>query len=85
MNENLDPLDPLTEIVLSGQGFSAFIVIERFIWLIIGIFFVVAISNNFRNGRHDQGFFGNKSFLMNIKKEKKKDEDINFTNNKDND
>jgi len=32
MSLNLDPLDPLTEIINSGQGFSPAIAIERIIF-----------------------------------------------------
>ena len=32
----MDPLDPLTEIVRSGQALSPFIFLERLIWLFIG-------------------------------------------------
>jgi len=42
----LDPLDPLTEIINSGQGFSPAIALERIIWAMIGIFFLGAISRS---------------------------------------
>ena len=72
--KDLDPLDPLTEIVKTGQAFSSFIFIERLIWLVIGFFFIGAITIGFKNGIKDQGWFSNKtSFIgVNKKSEKKK-------------
>ena len=67
----MDPLDPLTEIVKSGQAFSPFILIERLIWVLIGAFFLGAMSTGLRNGMKDQGWFGNKSFLMGINNKEK--------------
>lgn len=83
----MDPLDPLTEIVKSGQGFSSFILIERFIWLLIGFFFMGAISTSMQKGMKDQGWFGNKSFEIGInkkirKKDKEPDEDTINTEKK---
>ena len=74
----LDPLDPLTEIVKSGQAFSPFIIIERLLWLMIGAFFLGALSTGIRNGMKEQGWFGNKSFLMGINNKAK--EEVNNTN-----
>ena len=62
----LDPLDPLTEIIRSGQAFSPFIAIERIIWLFIGIFFILAISTSIRNGIKEQGIIGSKKFSLGI-------------------
>ncbi len=62
----MDPLDPLTEIVKSGQAFSPLIILERILWLMIGAFFLGAISTAIRNGMKEQGWFGNKSFLMGL-------------------
>ena len=45
----MDPLDPLTEIINSGQAFSPAIAIERIIWAIIGVFFLVAILKSIKN------------------------------------
>jgi hypothetical protein len=39
----LDPLDPLTEIINSGQGFLPSIALERIIWAMIGVFLLGAI------------------------------------------
>ncbi len=70
----LDPLDPLTEVVRSGQAFSSFIIIERLIWLLIGAFFIGAMSTGLKNGMKEQDWFGNKSFLMGLKNDKKEEE-----------
>tara|TARA_Y100000589_G_C27067453_1_gene593935 strand:+ start:499 stop:777 length:279 start_codon:yes stop_codon:yes gene_type:complete len=77
----LDPLDPLTEIVRSGQAFSPFIFIERLVWVLIGTFFLGAMSTGIKNGMKEQGWFGNKSFLIKINNDenKKKDENLNVT------
>ena len=66
----MDPLDPLTEIINSGQGFSPTIALERFIWAIIGVFFLVAISTSITNSLRSQNWFGKKS-LFSFYKEKK--------------
>ena len=82
MEIHLDPLDPLTEVVRSGQAFSSFIIIERLIWLLIGAFFIGAMSTGLKNGMKDQDWFANKSFLMDIKKEKKEDDKTQKNNQK---
>ena len=64
----MDPLDPLTEIINSGQGFSPAISLERIIWAMIGIFFLGAISRSITNSI--QNWFGRK-FLFSYSKEKK--------------
>ena len=66
----MDPLDPLTEIINSGQGFSPAIALERIIWAIIGIFFLGAISRSITNGMRSQNWFG-KNFLFSYSKDKK--------------
>tara|TARA_B100000212_G_scaffold245268_1_gene187198 strand:- start:638 stop:889 length:252 start_codon:yes stop_codon:yes gene_type:complete len=72
----LDPLDPLTEIVKTGQAISPFIFIERIIWLFIGFFFMGAISTSITKGMRVPDFF-NKSFTFRInKKENKKNDEI---------
>ena len=67
---DLDPLDPLTEIINSGQGFSPTIALERFIWAIIGVFFLVAISTSITNSLQSQNWFGKKSFFGFYKEKK---------------
>ena len=68
----MDPLDPLSEIVKTGQALSPFIFIERIIWLFIGFFFIGAISTSITKGMKVPEFF-NKSFTFGInKKENKK-------------
>ena len=72
----MDPLDPLTEIVKTGQAISPLIFIERMIWLFIGFFFIGAISTSITKGMQVPEFF-NKSFTFGInKKENKKNNQI---------
>ena len=59
----MDPLDPLTEIINSGQGFSPAIALERIIWAMIGIFFIGAISRSITNSMRSQNWFGRKSLF----------------------
>ncbi len=66
----MDPLDPLTEIINSGQGFSPAIALERIIWAMIGIFFLGAISRSIINIIRSQNWFG-RNFLFSYSKEKK--------------
>ena len=66
----MDPLDPLTEIINSGQGFSPAIALERIIWAMIGIFFLGAISRSVTNSMRGQNWFGRK-FLFSYSKDKK--------------
>ena len=67
---NLDPLDPLTEIINSGQGFLPAIALERIIWAMIGIFFLGAISRSITNSIRSQNWFG-RNFLFSYSKDKK--------------
>ena len=71
---NLDPLDPLTEIISSGQGFSHAIALERIIWAIIGVFFLGAISRSIRNSMRIQNWLGGKSLLSYSDDKKNKDD-----------
>ena len=66
----MDPLDPLTEIINSGQGFSPAIALERIIWAMIGVFFLGAISRSITNSMRSQNWFG-RNFLINYSKDKK--------------
>ena len=70
MNLNLDPLDPLTEIINSGQGFSPAIALERIIWAMIGVFFLGAVSRSITISMRSQNWFGRK-FLFIFSKDKK--------------
>ena len=65
----MDPLDPLTEIINSGQGFSPAIALERIIWAMIGIFFLGAISRSITNSMGSQNWF--RKSLFNYSKDKK--------------
>jgi len=66
----LDPLDPLTEIINSGQGFSPAIALERIIWAMIGVFFLGAVSRSITNSMRNQNWFDIK-FLLSFSKGKK--------------
>ena len=70
----MDPLDPLTEIINSGQGFSPAIALERIIWAMIGIFFLGAISKSIANSIRSQNWFS-RSFLFSYSKDKKISDD----------
>ena len=71
----MDPLDPLTEIINSGQGFSPSIALERIIWVMIGVFFLGAISRSITNSMRSQNWFG-RNFLFSYSKDKKITDDI---------
>jgi len=64
----LDPLDPLTEIVRSGQAFSPFIFIERLIWLMIGFFFIGAMTTGIKNNMGNDGNLTSRSSFMRFNK-----------------
>ena len=66
----MDPLDPLTEIINSGQGFSPAIVLERIIWAMIVVFFLGAISRSITSIMRSQNWFG-RNFLFSYSKDKK--------------
>ena len=66
----MDPLDPLTEIINSGQGFSTAITLEKIIWAMIGVFFLGAISRSITNNLRSQNWFG-RNFLFSFSKDKK--------------
>ena len=66
----MDPLDPLTEIINSGQGFSHAIALEKIIWAMIGIFFLGAISRSITNSMRSQNWFG-RNFLFSYSKDRK--------------
>ena len=64
------PLDPLTEIINSGQGFSPAIALERTIWAMIGVFFIGAISRSITKSMRSQNWIG-RNFSFNYSKDKK--------------
>ena len=82
----MDPLDPLTEIIKSGQALSPLIFLERLIWLLIGFFFIGSMTTGLMNGIKDQGWF-NKTSFIGFKKSNKdksslpKDKEENITQN----
>ena len=69
----MDPLDPLTEIINSGQGFSPSIALERILWVMMGFFFLGAISTSITRGMKQNDWFGNNSFLSSLKANKRED------------
>ena len=75
----MDPSDPLTEIIKSGQAFTSTIALERILWLMIGFFFLSAVSTSIVRGMKQNNWFENKSFLSSLKafkeEEKLSDED----------
>ena len=78
----MDPLDPLTEIINSGQGFSPVIALERIIWAMIGVFFLGAISRSITNSIRSQNWFGRK-FLFSYSKDKKFTDDTSSKTSRD--
>ena len=66
----MDPLDPLTEIINSGQGFSPSIAFERIIWAMIGVFFLIAISRSITNSIRSRNWFTRK-ILFSYSKDRK--------------
>ena len=70
----MDPFDPLTEIINSGQGFSPAIALERIIWGMIGIFFLGAITTSITNSMRSQNSFGIKSLFSFSKENKNRDD-----------
>ena len=70
----MDPLDPLTEIINSGQGFSHAFALERIIWAMIGVFFLGAIARSITNSMRSQNWFG-RNFLFSYSKDKKNTDD----------
>ena len=69
----MDSLDPLTEIINSGQAFSYSIALERIIWVMMGFFFIGAISTSISRGMKQKNWFGNKLFLSSLKAVKEED------------
>ena len=66
----MDPLDPLTEIINSGQGFSPAIALERIIWAMIGVFFLGAIARSIINSSRSQNLFSRNSLISYFKDKK---------------
>ena len=79
----MDPLDPLTEIINSGQGFLPAIALERIIWAMIGVFFLGAISRSITNNIRSKNWFGRK-FLFTYSKEKEITDDTSSQPSGDN-
>ena len=69
----MDSFDPLTEIIKSGQGFFPSIALERILWVMMGFFFLGAISTSITRGMKQNNWFGNNSFLSNLKANNRED------------
>jgi len=69
----LDPLDPLTEIIKSGQAFSTGIMLERILWVIIGFLFIGAILTSIVRGIKQNYWSKNKAFLSSLKATRSED------------
>ena len=63
----MDPLDPLSEIIKSGQAFSSSVALERILWIFIGFFFLGAFSTSITRAMRQNNWFGNKSFFLSLK------------------
>ena len=73
----MDPLDPLTEIINSGQAFSPAIALERIIWAIIGVFFLGSILRSVTSSIRSQNWFGRKFLFIYFKDKKINDDSSN--------
>ena len=62
----MDPLDPLTEIIYSGQGFSPAIALERIIWAMIGIFFFCLLYTSDAADESDRVDLGGRRIIKKI-------------------
>ena len=80
----MDPLDPLNEIIQSGQAFSSSIALERILWVMMGFFFLGAISTSITRGMKQNDWFGNNSFLSSLKANKIKNKLSNKLSDDDN-
>ena len=80
----MDPLDPLTEIIQSGQAFSPSISLERILWVMMGFFFLGAISTSITKGMKQNDWFGNKSFMSGLKAPKSEEKLPNKLPDEDN-
>ena len=78
----MDPLEPLTEIINSGQGFSPAIALERIIWAMIGVFFLGAILRSITNSMQSQNWLSRK-FLFSFSKDKKITDDTSLQSSSD--
>ena len=74
MSLNLEYLDPLTEIINSGQAFSLAVALERIIWAMIGVFFLGAISTSISNSMRSQNLFKRKPLYSYFKDENNRED-----------
>ena len=71
----MDSLDPLNEIINSGQGYAQAIIIERILWVVIGLFFIGAISKSIKRSMPNQNQSDNKTNVQYSNSMKNKDDD----------
>ena len=79
----MDPLDPLSEIINTGQAFSSSIALERILWIMMGFFFLGAISASIKRGMKQNNWFRNKSFLSSLEAFQGEDKLTNKLSDKD--
>ena len=77
MSFNLDSLDPLTEIINSGQAFTIAVALEKIIWAFIGIFFLGAISTSITKVMRSKKLLSRKSLYSYSKYKKNKEDSSN--------
>ena len=70
----MDPLDPLTEIINSGQAFSSAVALEKIIWALIGVFFLGAISKSITKSMTSKNLFRGINLLSYFKDKKNKED-----------
>ena len=68
----MDTLDPLTEIIKSGQAFSPAIAIERTLWIFMGFFFLGAIIKSMIGAIKQNYSSENKSISSSLNASKRK-------------
>ena len=79
----MDPLDPLTEIIQSGQAFSFSIALERILWIMMGFFFLGAIATSIKRGMNQKNCFKNESSPSSIKVFKEEEKIISKISDED--
>ena len=74
----MDSLDPLHEIINSGQGYAQAIIIERILWVVIGLFFIGAISKSIKISLSNKNTYHKKDFnFFNFVKKENENENEN--------
>ena len=68
----------------AGRRFLPSIALERILWVMMGFFFLGAISTSITKGMKQNDWFGNNSFLSNLKANKREDKLPNKLSDDDN-